>query len=341
MRTGCTIVFCSLVFAACATAPAAGLDGAAERIALLEQQVGALSAMIATSWSAGTAPTTATRPDDAALGELSERIGELSHRLDAARLGAIADAAARRDDAHDPATRGAITALRDALLAIDQLRAVCAENLANVNTPGWKRREVEWTTTIDPASGLHLPRVRRIAPTMTAGTLTASERALDVAIDGDGFFVCLAPDGERRYTRAGSLQVDAEGRLVTSAGMPLEPPCDVPVDTMEVSIAPTGAIRVRTASMADATTTIGSLQLARFAQPSALSAASGNTYRASDAAGAAQIGAPGSPGFGALRQGFLEGSNVQLVNELVNLQLVERQRRALVCALAGFGIYAP
>lgn len=340
MRASCTLVFCSLAFAACAAAPAADHDGAAARIALLEQQVGALGAMLATSWSTGACATPSARPDDATLTELSGRIGELSQRLDAAQFATIAEAAARRDDAHDPATLGAITALRDALLALDQLRAVCAENLANVNTPGWKRREVEWTTTIDPASGLQLPRVQRIATTMTPGTLAASERALDVAIDGDGFFVCLASDGERRFTRAGSLQVDAEGRLVTSAGMPLEPLCHVPTDTMEVSIAPTGAIRVRTASMSDATTTIGSLQLARFAQPSALTAASGNAYRATAAAGALTIGAPGSPGFGSLHQGFLERSNVQLMHELVNLQLVERQRRTLVRALAGFGVYA-
>jgi flagellar basal-body rod protein FlgG len=341
MRIGCTLASCSLVFAACAAPPAAMPAGATERIAMLEQQVAALGAMVATPWWNGPIAAAATPRDDAALVELSARIGALTDQIAAARSPAAVDAAATRGHAATPATTGAILALRDALLAIDQMRAVCVENLANVNTPGWKRRLVEWTTTSDAASGLQLPRVQRIATSMTAGAIAQTERALDVAIDGDGFFTCLAADGERRYTRAGALHVDADGRLVTSAGMRLDPPCAIPADTLEVTVDPTGAVRALTAGKPNEPTPLGSLQLARFAQSSALTAASDNTYRATAEAGAVTHGAPGSPGFGLLRQGFVERSNVQLTNELIDLQIADRQRRVVVHALAGFGVHVP
>lgn len=341
MRIRGVLMCCSLVFAACAAPPAPLPAGAIERLGMLEQQVSALGALIATSWSNGPIEAGSTPRDDAALAELSTRIGALTDQLAAARSATAVDAAAQRGHSATPATTGVILALRDALLAIDQMRAVCVENLANVNTPGWKRRLVEWTTTSDNASGLQLPRVQRIATSMSAGTIAETERALDIAIDGVGFFTCYAADGEQRYTRAGSLHVDADGRLVTSAGMRLEPPCAIPADTLEATVDPTGVVRALTAGKPNAPTPVGSLQLARFAQPSALTAASDNTYRATVEAGAVTHGAPGSPGFGLLRQGFLERSNVQLTKELIDLQLAERQRRVLVHALASFGVHAP
>lgn len=277
------------------------------------------------------------------LATLNERLDELVARLSAPPAGsAAADASSARRDpglamaANDSA---GIELLGQALRVNEQMRNAILENIANVNSAGWKRRQVDVTTTLHPASGLQVPAIARIQPVFTTGTLEVTERLLDIAIDGDGFFVVKRPDGTTAYTRDGGFHIDAAGRMVTGSGSTLLPEITVPDDTLEVSIDPVGHVTARRASSPDAATSLGEITLARFVDPHALRPGTGNTMTWPDDAGAPICGRPCTVGMGALKQGFIERSNVQIVDELVNLQIVERQRTVLRRVLAGYGMY--
>jgi flagellar basal-body rod protein FlgG len=219
--------------------------------------------------------------------------------------------------------------------------SVISNNLANVNTTGFKRarasfedlayqnvRQVGGSTsqdTQDP-SGMSIGTGSRIVSTdrqFTQGAANQTNGSLDIMIQGRGFFQVLMPDGDVAYTRAGSFQVDGQGRLVTSQGYEVQPGITIPDSTQSITIARDGTVEAVIAGQSG-TTTVGSLQLADFINPGGLEARGGNLYMETVASGTPQIGTPGLQGLGALNQGMLEGSNVNVVEELVSM--IEAQR---------------
>ncbi len=219
--------------------------------------------------------------------------------------------------------------------------AVQSNNLANANTTGFKRARAVFEdlvyqnirqvgaqsseSTLLP-SGLSLGTgVRTVATEklFSQGNLVQTGNALDVAVQGRGFLQILLPDGAQAYTRDGSLQVDADGQLVTSSGYPVQPAITVPQGAESVTIAPDGTVTVKVAGQ-DAATQVGTLQLADFVNPTGLQAAGQNLFRESAASGTPQTGNPAQNGLGALLQGSLETSNVNSVEELIGL--IETQR---------------
>lgn len=219
--------------------------------------------------------------------------------------------------------------------------AVIANNLANANTTGYKRsravfedllyqnvRQVGAQSTQDTTlpSGLSLGTgVRTVATEKqhTQGNFINTGNSLDMAIQGRGFFQILLPDGGTGYTRDGSFQVDAQGQMVTASGYAVQPGITIPADAQSITIGSDGTVSVMTPGAAT-TTQVGTLQLADFVNATGLQAIGHNLFMESGASGSPQVGTPGLNGLGALEQGFLESSNVNVVEELVNM--IETQR---------------
>ncbi|MEO6697548.1 MAG: flagellar basal-body rod protein FlgG [Gammaproteobacteria bacterium] len=219
--------------------------------------------------------------------------------------------------------------------------AVVSNNLANVNTTGFKRgravfedllyqnvRQVgaQSSQNTQLPSGLSLGTgVRPVATEklFTQGNLIQTNNPLDMAIQGRGFFQVNTPDGTLAYTRDGSFQVDAQGQLVTSNGYILQPAITVPQNTISVTVGSDGVVSALVAG-STAPTQIGNLQLADFINPTGLQPIGENLYRESTASGSPQTGNPGLTGLGTLVQGSVESSNVNVVEELVNM--IETQR---------------
>ncbi|MFN3165013.1 MAG: flagellar basal-body rod protein FlgG [Pseudohongiellaceae bacterium] len=219
--------------------------------------------------------------------------------------------------------------------------SVISNNLANASTTGYKRsraifEDLLYQNQRQPgaqssqdttySSGLMLGTgVRTVATEklFTQGATTQTQNPLDVAIEGKGFLQVLMPDGSLGYTRDGSLQVDGQGQLVTANGNPIQPAVNIPVDAQSITIGIDGTISVATQGTA-ATTQVGNLQLADFMNPGGLQPVGANLYVESTSSGAPQIGTPGLNGLGSLNQGFIEGSNVNVVEELVSM--IETQR---------------
>jgi flagellar basal-body rod protein FlgG len=216
---------------------------------------------------------------------------------------------------------------------------VISNNLANVNTTGFKKSKVEFQDLLyqtmaapgaEEGAGNQLPTGIQIghgsqavstSRIFTTGELTQTGEQLDVAINGDGFFQIQLPDGTTGYTRDGSLKTDSTGRITTSTGMPLIGGFQaVPAGTTNITIAPTGTVTYSTPSG----TTTYQVQLARFINPNGLNSQGGNVYTETPASGAPQTGTPGETGYGSLSQGTLEMSNVQIVDEMVNLIMAQR-----------------
>jgi flagellar basal-body rod protein FlgG len=218
---------------------------------------------------------------------------------------------------------------------------VVANNLANVNTTGFKRdqavfedliyqniRQVGAQSAQDAAlpSGLSIGTgVRPVATEklFTQGNIAITGNNMDLAIQGRGFFQILQSDGSIGYTRDGTFQVNSDGQVVTSSGAALQPNITIPANTQSVTVAPDGTVSAQLANSATPTQ-IGSIQLADFINPVGLQAIGQNLYRESGSSGTPQIGAPGSNGIGSLIQGSLETSNVNVVEELVSM--IETQR---------------
>lgn len=215
-----------------------------------------------------------------------------------------------------------------------------ANNLANVNTTGFKRSAVDfqdliYTTLRQPGSeviqgqqvptGLQLGHGVRVAGNSrlhTTGAVEPTSNALDVAIEGSGFFKITAPDGSFRYTRDGSFRRNSNGELVTSDGFFVEPRVTIPQEATSISVGTDGTITITTAG--NATQTIGQLQLARFINPAGLLAEGRNLFSETAASGPAQDSTPGLNGAGLLRGNALERSNVEVVQELVNMIQAQR-----------------
>jgi flagellar basal-body rod protein FlgG len=219
--------------------------------------------------------------------------------------------------------------------------AVTANNLANVNTTGFKRGRVAFEDLLyqnlrqvgaDAAQDTQLPsglavgtgvRVVATEKTYTQGNLQVTNNALDVAINGRGFFQVALPDGTNAYTRDGSFKINAQGEMVTSGGYRVQPAISIPDAAQSVSIGTDGAVSVQLAGQ-PAPSQVGSLQVVDFVNPAGLQARGENLLLESAASGPPQAGTPGLNGLGALQQGALEASNVNVVEELV--AMIETQR---------------
>jgi len=238
-------------------------------------------------------------------------------------------------------TERALWVAKSGLDAQQTRMAVISNNLANVNTTGFKKgraifddlmyqniRQVGAQTTQNNQlpTGLQLGTgVRTVATEKihTQGNVQQTENALDVAINGRGFLQILTPNGDINYTRDGSLKLDSTGQLVTSGGLTLEPAITVPQDAISVTIGTDGTVSVSQPGNATPVQ-VGQIQTANFVNPAGLEAVGDNLYRESAASGAPILGTPGQAEYGPLVQGALETSNVNVVEELVNM--IETQR---------------
>ena len=214
-----------------------------------------------------------------------------------------------------------------------------ANNLANINTNGYKRAQVnfqdllylkireagrEIASGVTAPSGLEIGSGVRMASTnkvFGVGELQNTGRALDIAIQGDGFLEVTLPNGDTRYTRDGSIQMDADGQLVNASGYAISPSITIPTEATSIDIGADGTISVQTPS---GSTVVGILDLYRFPNNAGLSAEGGNLFMETEASGTATAGTAGDEGYGSILSKFLEKSNVEMVNELVNLITAQR-----------------
>lgn len=227
------------------------------------------------------------------------------------------------------------------MMAQQRMIDVIANNLANVNTTGFKRSRVSFEDVLyetvresrvaDAQSKETLAPVQigkgvRIAAVMrlhTQGAPESTQRPLDLAVEGDGLFQLQRPDGTVAYTRDGDFTLDASGALVSTGGYAVLPGITVPQDATDVAISPNGTVSARLPG-ADAPTEVGRLELARFLNPSGLLAIGENQYVATDASGEPTLGVPNEEGFGRVLQGTLESSNVEMVQEMTDMIAAQR-----------------
>jgi len=235
----------------------------------------------------------------------------------------------------------ALWAAKTGLDAQQTQMAVVSNNLANVNTTGFKKgravfedlmyqnlRQVGASTSqnTEAPSGLSLGTGVRVIATekvYTQGSFNQTGNTLDVAIAGRGFFQVTMPDGTIGYTRDGSFQLNSQGQLVTASGYAVQPSITIPQGAQSISIGNDGTVSATIAG-ASAPTTVGTLQLADFVNPAGLQPRGENLLTASAASGSAQTATPGLSGLGTLQQGSVESSNVNVVEEMVNM--IETQR---------------
>ncbi len=215
-----------------------------------------------------------------------------------------------------------------------------ANNLANANTTGFKKSQVDFadlmyvamrrpgatqTSASQTPTGLELGTGVTPVSTLkvfTGGAISNTAGEFDMAITGDGFFQVESPTGETKYTRDGNFRVGADGTVVTSQGYPLYPRLSIPTDALAVAIGSDGTVTAE--SPGGEPSQVGSIQLANFTNPAGLASEGGNLYAETVASGPATAGTPGRDGLGELKQGYLEMSNVEVVNELVDLIIAQR-----------------
>lgn len=233
----------------------------------------------------------------------------------------------------------ALHVARTGLDAQNTRMRVIANNLANVNTTGFKRDRAAFETLayqsitapgsassaetknaigLSLGTGVQMTGTARID---TQGSLTTTGNSLDMAIEGAGYFQVQMPGGRTAYTRAGDFSRSADGTLVTSAGLPVQPAIQIPEGVQSISVGSDGTV---SATVDGATTEVGRIETARFANPAGLEALGDNLLAETPASGAAQVGAAGTEGRGNIRSGALEASNVNVVEELVDM--IETQR---------------
>jgi flagellar basal-body rod protein FlgG len=219
--------------------------------------------------------------------------------------------------------------------------SVISNNLANVNTSGFKReravfedlmyqnirqagaqssQDTQLPSGLSLGTGTHVVSTEKLH---TQGNIVQTSNALDVAINGRGFFQILLPDGNLAYSRDGSFNIDSQGQVVTSSGYLLQPGLNIPDNAQSITIGADGTISVATPGNSTPSQ-VGSLQLADFINPVGLQPIGENLFLETAASGAAQTGAPGLTGLGRVVQGSLETSNVNVVEEMVNM--IETQR---------------
>lgn len=218
---------------------------------------------------------------------------------------------------------------------------VIANNIANVNTVGFKRARADFQDLLyqtlrapgaPSGEGTQVPTglqvglgVKPVAvqKLFTQGDFTNTGNDLDLVIEGDGFFQITRPDGTTAYSRSGAFKLDSTGRIVTSDGYAIEPSITVPADATKITIGSDGRVTVLQAG--DTTPSeVGTIEIAKFVNPAGLFSAGKNLFLQTDASGEAVVGAPGAEGRGTLNQGYLEMSNVNVVEELANLIIAQR-----------------
>jgi flagellar basal-body rod protein FlgG len=234
----------------------------------------------------------------------------------------------------------ALHVARTGLDAQDQRMRVIANNLANVSTTGYKRDRANFATLAYQdsrvagqqssgettyANGLNLGTGVSVQSTTridTQGTMETTGNSLDMALDGGGFFQVQMPGGQLGYTRAGNFSRSSEGNLVTSQGYQVLPAIQIPANTTQLTISEDGTVSASVAG--GESQQVGQIQVANFANPGGLQAGSDNFLYETAASGPAQLGIAGEDGRGHIKQGMLEGSNVSIVEELVDM--IECQR---------------
>jgi flagellar basal-body rod protein FlgG len=218
---------------------------------------------------------------------------------------------------------------------------VISHNMTNVNTVGFKKmratfQDLVYQTIREPGaptspttrnpSGFQIGLGAYVSDTygiFTQGNTFQTGNQLDIAIQGDGFFKVVLPDGTIAYTRNGQFRLDAEGRIVNSDGYPLDPEIAIPVDAISVNISADGTVSVLRQG-ANAVEEVGRIELAKFVNPAGLRRIGNNLFIQTDASGEPVIDNPGNQGLGTLLQGYLESSNVNIVEEMVNLIIAQR-----------------
>ncbi len=238
-------------------------------------------------------------------------------------------------------TERALWVAKTGLDAQQTRMAVISNNLANVNTTGFKKgranfedllyqnvrqvgaqssQDTELPTGLQLGSGVRVVATEKLH---SQGNIQQTENPLDVAINGNGFMQILMPNGDINYTRDGSLKLSADGQLVTSGGLTLEPAITIPDDAISITIGRDGSVSALQPGNA-APVVLGQIELATFINQAGLDPIGENLYRESVASGAPNVGVPGANEFGSILQGSLETSNVNVVEELVNM--IETQR---------------
>ena len=228
------------------------------------------------------------------------------------------------------------------MIAQQRMIDVIANNLANVNTTGFKRSRVAFEDVLyetlqgealvnyqssDTVAPVQVGKGVRVADVLRfhqQGSLQETGRPLDLAIEGDGFFQVQRPDGGKAYTRDGSFTLSNTGALVTAGGYLVQPSITVPPDAVEVSISPNGIVSVQSGDAAATPVEVGRVELARFANPTGLESLGENLYRETVASGQATTGQPQEQGFGRIMQGSLEASNVEIVVEMTDMIAAQR-----------------
>jgi flagellar basal-body rod protein FlgG len=218
---------------------------------------------------------------------------------------------------------------------------VISNNLANVNTTGFKTSRADFqdllyetlreagtssSQTTDVPTGIQIGHGSRPVAShkiFTQGDFQQTKNELDVAIEGNGFFQIIQPTGTTAYSRDGAFKMDRDGRIVTSDGFLLEPEITIPSDSISLTIGLDGTVSVLQAG-ASAPTEIGTITLARFVNPAGLHSIGRNLYLPTNASGDAIVGTAGEDGLGSLAQGFLEMSNVSVVDEMVKMITAQR-----------------
>lgn len=219
---------------------------------------------------------------------------------------------------------------------------VIANNIANINTTGYKRTRAEFTDLlyqVERVQGVPVQSGEGIVPEgaqlglgtrLSAirllnlqGPLAETGNQLDLALNGPGWFQVTNPNGETLYTRAGAFNISASGQIVTADGYPVEPALTVPAGTTRIEINQTGEVFARVEGEAEMVS-VGQIALANFTNPAGLSALGSNLFQPTDASGPATTGLPGDPSFGKLQQGYLENSNVDPVREITELISAQR-----------------
>ena len=218
---------------------------------------------------------------------------------------------------------------------------VISNNLANVNTSGFKKSRAEFQDllyeTIKPAgtpssqdtqvpTGIQLghgTRPSTVLKIFSQGNMENTQNELDLAIEGDGFFQITLPNGETAYTRDGAFKLDSDGRIVNSDGFTLEPEISIPSDALSISVGLDGTVSVLQAGES-IPSEVGTIELARFVNPAGLISMGKNLFITSEASGDEMTGTAGEDGLGTLAQGFLEMSNVSVVDEMVNMITAQR-----------------
>ena len=235
----------------------------------------------------------------------------------------------------------ALQIARSGLDALDQRMKTISNNLANVSTTGFKKdrasfaslmyqddrnpgaasgADTQYATGLGTGTGVRVVGTERMH---SQGTLQTTDNALDLAIDGAGFFAVQLADGTVGYTRDGGFKLSANGEMVTASGLRLAQPLTIPDGALQITISPDGIVTATVAGQA-APVEVGQLQLTRFLNPAGLMPVGDNLYRETAGSGPPTLGVAGQAGMGNIRQGMMEGSNVSTVQELVDM--IETQR---------------